>query len=204
MTAPKNLWSGDWRRESAAAAEELAQRRGRTDATAEPPPVEAPASRPFRESLARLAAAVRSARLPRVRGAVLIAIATVVSAVIAYAAVSALVSPSSQSPAQSPPHGQQASTSRTGAAWLGVDTTNFPLAGGAMIVNVAPGSPADAAGLEPGDIITEVANQAVQTPADLESALAGLHAGQQVQIGYDRGPMSLTAEATLATRPATP
>jgi membrane-associated protease RseP (regulator of RpoE activity) len=204
MTAPKNLWSGDWRRESAAAAEHLAQRRGRTDAPAEPPPAEAPASRPFREPLARLVAAVRSARPRRVRGAVLIAIATLLSAVIAYAAVSALVSPSSKSPAQIPPRSRQASTSGTGTAWLGVDTTSFPLAGGVMILDVAPGSPADAAGLESGDIITEVDSRAVQTPADLELALAGLHAGQQVQIGYDRGPISLTTEATLTTRPAGP
>ncbi len=204
MTAPKNLWSGDWRQESAAAAEDLANRRARTDAPAESPRAEAPASRPFRESLARMAAAVRRARPPHVRGSVLVMIATLISAVIAYAAVSALVSAGSRSSAQSTAQSQQASTASAGTGWLGVETTSFPVASGAMIVDVSPGSPADTAGLESGDIITAVGNRTVQGPADLKSALAGLHAGQQVQIGYDRGPSSLTTEATLAARPSGP
>ena len=89
-------------------------------------------------------------------------------------------------------------------AWLGVDTALFPQTNGAMIVDVVPGSPADTAGLQPGDIITEIDGRPVQGPSDLESALAGMHAGQQVQIGYEQGPSTYTTHVTLQPRPAGP
>jgi S1-C subfamily serine protease len=75
-------------------------------------------------------------------------------------------------------------------------------AGGAMVMDVIPASPADAAGLQPGDVITQIANRPVQVPSDLESALAGMHAGQQIEIQYERGPISSTTQATLRARPA--
>jgi S1-C subfamily serine protease len=104
-------------------------------------------------------------------------------------------------------------------AWLGVDTTSlasaaggfssgsgntggFSSGSGAVVTNVAPGSPADAAGLEPGDVITQINNQAVNSPNDISSALAGMHAGQQVEIQYQRGPFADAAQVTLAARPA--
>jgi putative serine protease PepD len=87
----------------------------------------------------------------------------------------------------------------TAPAWLGVDTIN---AGGAMVVDMVPGSPADVAGLELGDVITQIGNRPVQAPTDLESALAGMHAGQRVEIQYERGPISSTTQATLRARPA--
>lgn len=207
MTAPKHLWSGDWRSESERTAETAPLSRGRTDTPADPPPAETPGARPVRETPAPPAAAPRGSRgprTPRMRSVVIVAIATMLSALLAYAIVSALVSADSQSTAQIPPAGQQASTVSTGTAWLGVETTSFPLTSGAMITDVAHGSPADAAGLEPGDIITGIDSGAVQTPADLDSALAGMHPGQQVQIGYDRGGISLTAEATLGSQPNSP
>ena len=71
-----------------------------------------------------------------------------------------------------------------------------------MVVNVVPGSPADVAGLELGDVITQIGNRPVQVPSDLESALAGMHAGQQIEIQYERGPISSTTQATLRGRPA--
>jgi S1-C subfamily serine protease len=136
---------------------------------------------------------------------VVILVASVLSAVLAYAVVSALVSDDpAQSPEQTASQGQQASTSSTRPAWLGVDTTSSPVGGGALVMAVSPGSPANAAGLEPGDIITSLGNNTVQSPADIQSALSGLHAGQQVQIAYYRGPISLTTEATLTKRPNSP
>jgi putative serine protease PepD len=87
----------------------------------------------------------------------------------------------------------------TAPAWLGVNTMN---AGGAMVVEVIPGSPADVAGLQLGDVITQIGNRPVQVPTDLESALAGMHAGQQVEIQYERGPISAMTQATLRARPA--
>jgi S1-C subfamily serine protease len=86
-------------------------------------------------------------------------------------------------------------------AWLGADTTNSPLGGGAMIADVVPGSPAEAAGLQPGDVITQVDNAPVASPDDVASALAGMHAGQRLQISYARGPLTYTTQVTLAARP---
>jgi S1-C subfamily serine protease len=79
---------------------------------------------------------------------------------------------------------------------------NFAPAGGVMVVDVVPGSPADGAGLQPGDVITQVGNRSVQAPTDLESALAGMHPGQRVEIQYERGPIPYTTRATLSARPA--
>lgn len=197
MTAPRHLWSGDWRRESAAAAQELAGRQTPTEKLSAPPrpsPPKPSTPSPAARALARL-------RSLRPSGAVLIALAMLLSAGVGYAAVSSLVSsngggktgtgnpPSANSPVRS-----------TAPGWLGLDTMNFP--GGVMVVDVVPGSPADVAGLQPGDVITQIGNRPVQAPTDLESALAGMHAGQQIEIQYERGLMSYTTQATLRARRA--
>ena len=93
---------------------------------------------------------------------------------------------------------------KSGPAWLGVDTANFPLSSGAMIINVTPSSPADVAGLEPGDVITAIGNRPVQSASYLGSALAGLHAGQRVAVTYQQGPSSYTTEVTLQAHPPGP
>jgi C-terminal processing protease CtpA/Prc len=194
MTAPRHLWSGDWQRESAEAAQSLAERRGSTEVPAELAPVEAEPARP--SVFARAGAAVRS--IDR-RRAALIGVAALLIAGAAYGAVSALeTSGKSNAAARSGISG--------GSAWLGADTTSFPLTDGAMIVDVVPGSPADAAGLQPGDVITEIDNHAVQTPEDLKATLARLHPGQQVLVGYEQGPSAgtYTTRATLQTQPGGP
>jgi S1-C subfamily serine protease len=123
---------------------------------------------------------------------VLVGLLTLLSAGATYAAVSALIGPGAGSPA----------TASAAPGWLGVDTTSFPLGGGAMVVDVAPGSPAEAAGLQPGDVITQIDNRPVATQADVDSAIAGMHPGQQLEIGYARGPITYTTQATLAARSA--
>jgi S1-C subfamily serine protease len=132
-------------------------------------------------------------------------LATLVSAAAAYAIVSSLVSiaggDSSHANHTSAPASHGAVGAPAAPAWLGVDTTDLLGANGAMVVNVSPGSPAAAAGLEPGDVITQINGRPVQTAADLESILASMNAGDRVEIQYDRGPAVTTAHATLAARP---
>lgn len=198
MTAPRHLWSGDWRRESAAAAEERARREAPSEA---PPatPRPSPSKPPTRSGAARALARVR--RL-RPRGAVLLALAILLGAGAGYAAVSSLVG-SGGGGSETGKASVASSPARTTApAWLGVQTINFPPADGVMVVDVVPGSPADLAGLQPGDVITQIGNRPVQAPTDLDSALAGMHAGQRIEIQYARGPMSYTTQATLRARPA--
>ena len=131
------------------------------------------------------------------------ALAMLVSAAVGYAAVSALVgsgSDGSRSAANAPPVRSPAAVAAPG--WLGVDAISFPITGGALVVEVAPGSPADAAGLQPGDVITQIGDRPVQSPADLDAALAAMHPGQQVEIQYQQGPITNTTQATLGARPA--
>src|SRR5205085_1247405 len=132
----------------------------------------------------------------------LIAVAALLIAGAAYGAVSAMETSGKSNAAAA----QRRSGVSGGSAWLGADTTSFPLSDGAMIVDVVPGSPADAAGLQPGDVITEIDNHAVQTPEDLKATLARLHPGQQVPVGYEQGPSAgtYTTHATLRTQPGGP
>jgi S1-C subfamily serine protease len=128
----------------------------------------------------------------------IIVLATLLSAGVAYAAVSALVGSGGRSP----------SAASKAPAWLGVEMASFalgggfPSGGGALVTNVTPGSPAGVAGLEPGDLITQIGNRAIATPADVNATLAGMHAGDHVEIQYQRGPFADSAEITLTARPA--
>ncbi|HTX33105.1 MAG TPA: PDZ domain-containing protein [Solirubrobacteraceae bacterium] len=212
MSPPRHLWSGDWRHESAEAAQRLAERRSPVEEPAEPPEVEPPPRGP--SALDRLRAALHKIELPRlriparlrgadarrIRGAVLLGAAMLLAGGVAYAAVAALRSPDTQAPSSS----QSSSVSSNRAAWLGADTALFPGTTGAIIVDVVPGGPADAAGLQPGDVITEIAGHPVQGPGDIDSALARMHPGQQVQIAYELGPSTYTTQVTLQGRPSGP
>jgi len=84
--------------------------------------------------------------------------------------------------------------------WIGAQMESLPV-GGAVIVTVLSGGPAQGAGLEPGDVITTINNRPVNRAADVNSALAGMHAGQQVEIGISRGSTLFTTPLTLASRP---
>jgi S1-C subfamily serine protease len=194
----------------------MAERRRRVDAPAEPPVADAPARGP--SAIERLLAEVRNRKLPplrgrlgipaalrradahRIRSAVVLGVAMLLAAGGAFAAVSALRTNSTHSLRA----GQRSSSSSGAAAWLGVDTALFPGANGAMVINVVPGSPGDTAGLVPGDIITEINGRPIQGPGDVQSALAGMHVGQQVTIGYEQGPSAYTAQVTLRSRPSGP
>jgi PDZ domain len=213
MSEPRHLWSGDWQLESAAAADELARRRSRTD---DDPPTEEIA--PPRASLVartiawlhelrlrigRWRAASRAGRRRGLRLAALVAAALVVVAGVAYG-VSSLTGGSTRAP-----------TAAAGHPWLGIETTSSPFAAvgiqtitggpfvsGAIVTNVVPGSPAAAAGLAPGDLITSIDKRQVTAPADVEAAIAGLRVGDQVTIEYQQALMSYTTRAKLAARPA--
>ena len=140
-----------------------------------------------------------SRRAPRRPVALLLALACLLSAGASYAAVSFAVGSGRPNPA-----GASATP-----GWLGIDTISPPLSvasaapgSGAIVASVAPGSPAAHAGLEPLDVITHIDNHPVATPTDVQAALAGMRAGEQVEIQYDRGPIMYTTQVTLAARPS--
>jgi S1-C subfamily serine protease len=68
---------------------------------------------------------------------------------------------------------------------------------GAYIGSVAPGSPAERAGLREGDIITEINTLSVKGSADVANALASLTEEGRVTIGFSRDGRHLKAVAAV-------
>jgi len=58
---------------------------------------------------------------------------------------------------------------------------------GAYVGKVSPGSPAQRAGLQPGDIITELNVRPISNADDIERALSNLQPGATAQIVFQRG-----------------
>jgi serine protease Do len=95
--------------------------------------------------------------------------------------------------------------------WLGVSLWpvdqyviqryNLAVDKGAFVVYVAAGSPADKAGLKPGDVITGFAVEETDTVDDLIQAIRAGQIGQEVEITYWRGENTRTTRATLIESP---
>jgi putative serine protease PepD len=84
-------------------------------------------------------------------------------------------------------------------ALLGVSTQ--PADHGVEVVDVSAGSAADDAGLQVGDVITKVDDQAVATPDDLATAIGAHQPGDEVTVHFTRDGAAKTATATLGARP---
>jgi S1-C subfamily serine protease len=68
---------------------------------------------------------------------------------------------------------------------------------GAYVGRVRAGSPAQRAGLAPGDVILELNEHCIATAADLESRLRALGAGDAARVGFVRNGERRTGEAQL-------
>jgi len=75
---------------------------------------------------------------------------------------------------------------------------------GALVTNVGPGSPADEAGLEEGDIIVSLDDEEILTAQDLIERIHSREIGQEVAIVYWRGDNKYTTWATLTVSPPPP
>jgi len=71
---------------------------------------------------------------------------------------------------------------------------------GIVVEAVEPGSPADKAGLQPGDVITNVNGQPVHNGADLVNPIASTPIGQSVQIRFVHNKTTKDAALTVADR----
>jgi S1-C subfamily serine protease len=88
-------------------------------------------------------------------------------------------------------------------AFLGVEVGGTaPGGSGAVIQSVVPGSPADAAGLAPGDLITAVGDHAVASPSGLTDIVMMQRPGAAVTATYiDQEGTTRTANVALASGP---
>jgi S1-C subfamily serine protease len=76
-------------------------------------------------------------------------------------------------------------------------------ASGVAIAGVQSGTPAAAAGLSQGDVITSVAGQSVNSGTSIQQVLASHHPGDKISISWtDAYGQSHTATVTLAAGPA--
>lgn len=204
MSGPRHLWSGDWRAESSAHRDELAANRGHAPVLEEPEPPAPPRRPPRRTIRDRLRALLGHVRAllrrigklrvgtPRQRRLALASVAAILLlGGAAYAVADSL-------------NGSSATTTTVASgsrAWLGIDVATSQL-GGVMVVDVFPGSPAQAAGMEPGDVITRLNGKPIVTPSEVTSALAAMHPGQRIEIQFEGSGVSYASSVALATRPA--
>jgi S1-C subfamily serine protease len=87
-------------------------------------------------------------------------------------------------------------------AFLGVLVEAVPGVDGAFVTGVASGSPAQAAGLVPGDVIVSLGTQSVNSPTALTRLIGNHHPGDVVQVGWlDQFGMQNTATVSLASGP---
>lgn len=90
-----------------------------------------------------------------------------------------------------------------GTAFLGVEATTDSYGGtGAAITTVVPGSPAEAAGLVAGDLITSVGGQTISSPDELSAIVMTQKPGASISAIYlDQGGATRSADVTLASGP---
>jgi serine protease Do len=72
---------------------------------------------------------------------------------------------------------------------------------GAIITEAAAESPAARAGLRPGDVVRTFKGKPVKGVQQLRQLITGTEVGQEVEIGFVRGGMAMTAKAKLAEMP---
>ena len=89
---------------------------------------------------------------------------------------------------------------RVARGWLGVSTGPAPRAG-ALVVAVQRSSPANRAGLAPGDVIVRFGDRPIEEPDDLAALTLELEPGTKVPIEVQRDGKRQTMDVTLGTRP---
>ena len=116
---------------------------------------------------------------------------------------------------------------RVDRGYLGIQSTtvdktlkdlNLPVDQGALVQSVAPGGPADRAGIHAGnlsatldnhpiqlggDIIIKVGTKDIRTSNELQAAVVGRKSGDRVKVTLVRAGKAKTVEVTLAERPNT-
>ncbi len=87
-------------------------------------------------------------------------------------------------------------------AYLGVSVGESAGTAGATLAEVRADTPAAAAGLEVGDVVTAVDGQSIASPAELQTAIDSHSPGDRVTVDYLRNGETHTVTVTLGTRPS--
>lgn len=96
---------------------------------------------------------------------------------------------------------QLLATGRVVRGWLGIEGASRD---GALVHRVRPDSPAAAAGLTSGDVITAVDGVGVASMSALVARLRKLQPGDDVRLSVRRDTTTMELPATLAEKPAAP
>ena len=96
--------------------------------------------------------------------------------------------------------------------WIGVevqaitadlaDSFGLPSADGTLISGVMRGSPADKAGVRPGDVLMAVDGRKVNDPQAMLEAIAALAPGRRAGFELRRGKEKLDLKVEIGRRPA--
>ena len=78
--------------------------------------------------------------------------------------------------------------------------TYFGVKQGVLVSSVAAGTPAEAAGIKAGDVITSINGRTVEQPSQVIEAVRAAQAGSSVELKVVRDKKELTLKATLAER----
>ena len=101
-------------------------------------------------------------------------------------------------------------TGRVQRSWLGIYVEDIPTKareqlgiarGGAVVMQVVPGGPADVAKLERGDVVLSIAEQPVEDASQLSWFAANLGVGRTVPVKVIRGGAELLLELRLGALP---
>ena len=84
-----------------------------------------------------------------------------------------------------------------GRAVIGVTTATTSAANGAFVLDVLPGSAAEAAGVQPDDVIVALGSDRVRTSDELLAAVRKHKPGDRVELTWNRGSRSQSATVTL-------
>jgi serine protease Do len=92
---------------------------------------------------------------------------------------------------------------RMNSAFLGVSSRKAEK-GGATVLEVTKGSPAEKAGIKKGDIITKVNEEKIESPENLFEIVHNYKPGDKVKISFTRDGKEQTVSATLDKSEYTP